>query len=196
MSSRGDCDAMYQSIGYPKFDPAISYHDVQARLTHKKYQHISISDQHMILRCATMASSLDMDEYFDISEYATSDAAKTMLSNPSLIWGVYLLRYGSNDQHPLELWLIPVSGYCFRKYMSDPSYQVLPLTEFRQDVQTCITGQISNLPGDIIDRIFTTGRGIIIFPAKFYGMPSCWVTEALALLDNVIIQPLYKCLHY
>lgn len=163
MASRADCDALYQSVGFARFDARIPRRVVQ-RAVDDSAASMSVSAQQMVLRCADMAELFDMDEYFEISEHATSDAARTMLCDPARVCGVYLLRPGTNTQRPLELWLIPAGGYCYRKYMADAAYQVCNLRELRQDLLRMaeLCDQISNLPEEIVVRIFKTGIGFVL----------------------------------
>lgn len=201
MASRLECDEMYQSIGFDKYDSMIPRRVIESILNASALQ---TSARQKIMRCAVMAEIFDMEEYFEISEYATSDPARQVLDDPSKIRGVYIFRPGTNQQRPMELWLIPNGGYTYRKYMTASNYKTLSLRRLRQNINLMIRmkSQISNLPEDIIDQIFLAGEGFVIIPNKnspvspetepwheIYEFKGSWDLFAKEMFDAFVTQP-------
>lgn len=168
MVSRDDCDRLYQSIGFPKYDASIPYQEVIGASTARG---LTVFKQQQLQRCAAMALKCDVEEYFEISEHATTEEGIAAIDSPATANAIYLIRASGSTQRPLELRVIPLGGYCFKKCIVDPKYVIYSFDDVRRDADIWfdVVPMISNLPESVVENVLRSAEGIVIIPRELPG---------------------------
>ena len=160
MATRKECDGYYKILGYDRFSTDIDGDEVLRRL--EAYPE-SIAAH--VRRCVGLARTVDVDEYFDISEHATHpDAVSAIITPSESHFPIFLLRPSDNPHYPFALNVIPEGGYTFRKYTSDIRYIITPVetAQFDQKLRYALTSCVSNMPEDLVREIMDKSGGVII----------------------------------
>jgi hypothetical protein len=176
MVSREECDLMYKSIGLPRFSPSYTRAEVQSMMGDS----LSVSQAQHIMRCVTLAETCDVDEYFELSEYFTTEEAVESIMDPHKSFSVYLYHpNGTNTQYPMSLSPIRPYGYVYNKYMYH--YKAVPLDCIRQDraYRQKMLASINNLPEETIKSIIDYGQGYVLRPREAIDPWEWYTTEPL-----------------
>jgi hypothetical protein len=165
MATRAECDSFYQQIGLPRFSESYDPEMILSRaseLPESKAAHIR--------RCVALAKTVDVDEYFCLSEYATEPEAVRALVDPKESGSpTFLLKQSDNSQYPLSFHVIPSESYCFEKYARNPNYVLTPMDVVGLDDKLCfaLLNRVSNLPSDMIQVIIRESQGVLLHLESF-----------------------------
>lgn len=166
MTTRAECDEFYQKIGLPRFSPEYDSDMVLARASA-----LPESVASHIRRCVALARTTDVNEYFCVSEHATTPEAVDAVIRPQAVSSppVFLLRWSDNTQYPFALNVIRPGGYCFWKYARLSKYTVTPMRAVASNDRLChvLRTCVSNLPVDLIDGIISQSPGVLLHMVSF-----------------------------
>lgn len=165
MATRAECDGFYRRVGYEAFDPAIDPDEVLRRA--------ALLPERLagdVRRASAVARMADPQEYFDVSEYATSPQAIAAMTGNVAHAGTLLLAvlptWTENPQRPLALHIIRPHGHVHLKLVNDARYCAFDIKDIGKNLGLRLKLQqaVGNLPAEMIELLVGQAEGYLLCP--------------------------------
>jgi hypothetical protein len=175
MATRAECDEFYRWAGFTQgFDPNVNGDKVLQRaacLPEAQACHLR--------RAVAVAAMPDPEEYFDVSEYATSpQAVEAMAGDPARAGTLVLALMPSwsdttaaRQQRPYALRVLRPYGHCHQKMSkSVERYAAVPLRFVACDgaLRRCLYDSVGNLPPERTRLLLRRGEGWLLYPRSLH----------------------------
>lgn len=165
MVTRAEASAFYRAIGFPAFSPRYDPAEVRRRASALLSPH----DAGHVHRLATLVETSDPDEYFEVSEFATTPAGLALLCAeppPRHLADVLVVRPSDNPQRRFRLDIVPMHGYTYHKYRRRLEYRATLLAWVAQHVplRRALHRSISNIPEERLRRLVHATNALLLYP--------------------------------
>lgn len=195
MATRHEADKMYQSIGYAGFSAAIAPAEVIARADVQLSPH----EAGHVRRIAHAVKNGDPDEYFELSEYATSPESVMMLTDQlrgSTINSIAVVVPSDMAPGINRLFLAPAGGHVHNKYRQDPhySYTLMSWVARYPTLRRNLAHTIQNVPQSALETLLSRVNCLLFYPTKLANdkyEEEPWV-DAVFFPDDGIVQRLWN----